>query len=149
MSKIFGNKTNRRFKKNYIINKEFQFRLISYFVALFGLTTLSLYGTSFLFFWRLKQKALTIGIPENHVFFMFLNNQKYDLDILFISLSLLNLVILIISGILISHRIAGPLFKLTKYLKNISKESEEFKLREKDFFKELEPIVNDVKGKLK
>lgn len=149
MSRIFGTKTNRRFKKNYIINKKFQFRLISYFVGLFALTTLSLYGTSFLFFWRLKQKALTIGIPKNHVFFMFLNNQKYDLDILFISLSFLNLVILVIAGILISHRIAGPLFKLNKYLKNISPASEEFRLREKDFFKELEPVVNDLKGKMK
>lgn len=149
MTQEFGTRKNRRFFKNYLINKNFQLRLISYFAGLFVVTTITLYAASFLFFWRLKSKALAIGIPDNHVFFKFLSNQKYDLDIFFISVSLVNFVILILVGLSISHRIAGPLFKLTRYLKEFSKDSGEFKLRDKDFFKELEPVVNDLREKTK
>lgn len=135
--------------KNIIIDGKFQFKLLSYFVGLFFLTTICLYSTTFLFFWRLKSKALNVGIPENHVFFKFLENQKYDLDMLFIGLAILNFIILITVGFIISHRVAGPIYKLKKYLQSMNSESENFKLRSTDFFKELEPIMNEFKNKLK
>lgn len=134
--------------KNLIILPKFQFKLMSYFVGLFLLTTVSLYSTTFLFFWRLKEKALNVGIPDNHIFFTFLNNQKQDLDALFIGLAVFNLLLLLGMGFLISHRIAGPIFKLKKQLSTISENSDEFKLRENVFFQELEPLVKNLKDKI-
>lgn len=133
--------------KNILINPKFQFKFLSFFVVLFLLSTISLYSTTFLFFWRLKEKALSVGIPDGHVFFQFLQNQKQDLDLLFIGLAAFNFLLLIGIGFIISHRIAGPIFKLKKQLEDSSDSTDEFKLRETDFFRELEPLVKQLKEK--
>jgi len=135
--------------KNLLINPKFQLKLMGYFVALFCLTTISLYSTTFLFFYRMKEKALNVGIPEGHIFFKFLGNQKHDLDTLFVGLAAVNFLLLIGVGFIISHRIAGPIFKLKKQLGPDSTDSEGFKLRQTDFFQELEPLVKALKDKTK
>lgn len=135
--------------RNLIINPGFQYRIIAYFSGLFVLTTLSLYLTSFLFFWRLEQKGLNVGIPEGHVFFRFLDNQRASFDSMFIGLALFNFGLLISVGFMISHRIAGPLYKLKRHLENLDSSSPHFQLRQKDFFRDLEPTINQLKEKLK
>lgn len=135
--------------KNLLINPRFQLKLMSYFAALFLISTVSLYSTTFLFFWRLKEKALKVGIPDGHIFFRFLQNQKSDLDSLFIGLALFNLMLLLGVGFILSHRIAGPIHKLKMHLSKLPAPAADFKLRETDFFQELEPLVNDLEGKIK
>ena len=135
--------------KNILINPRFQFKFLSFFVVLFLLTTISLYSTTFLFFWRMKEKGLSVGIPDGHIFFQFLQNQKHDLDLLFIGLAAFNFLLLIGIGFSISHRIAGPIFKLKKQLEDEDADSSEFKLRETDFFQELEPLVKKLKQEKK
>ena len=144
-----NNPSTPRQLKNILINPKFQFKLMSYFVGLFFLTTICLYSTTFLFFWKLKQKALDVGIPDGHVFYRFLINQKNDLDNLFIGLAILNFFLLLGVGFLLSHRIAGPIFKLKNQLSKIETDSRDFKLRESDFFRELEPLVKNLKDKIK
>lgn len=141
--------SNNRKIKNVLLNPAFQLKLLSYFIGLFLLSSITLYSTSYLFFKRLNDKALQVGIPEGHVFFKFLENQKADLDQLYLLLSGVNLLLLLGTGLLISHRLAGPIHKLKNYLREMNKDSGTFKLREKDFFKELEPVVEELKGKLK
>lgn len=135
--------------KNFLINPKFQFKFLTYFIVLFFITTVSLYSTTFLFFYRMKQKALNVGIPDGHVFFKFLSNQKHDLDTLFIGLAVFNFLLLISVGFVISHRIAGPIFKLKKQMGQATPELDEYKLRETDFFQELEPLVKELKEKIK
>lgn len=133
--------------KNIFINPRFQLKVMSYFFVLFLITTASLYSTTFLFFWRFKQKALTVGIPEGHVFFEFLQNQKQEMDSLFVGLAVVNLFILILTSIILTHRIAGPLSKLKSYLLR-TESKETFKLRQNDFFKEdLETVAKAMKDK--
>jgi hypothetical protein len=134
--------------KNILVERKFQIKFLSYFFLLFILTTLSLYTTTFLFFWNLKKKGLSVGIPEGHVYYQFLLNQKSDLDFLFIALAGFNLVLLVVVGFIISHRIAGPISKLKRFLQD-PESQENFQLRENDFFKELGPLVNKLKDKFK
>jgi hypothetical protein len=129
--------------KNILINPTFQLKLLSYFIFLFVTSTLTLYSTGLIFFWKMKQKALHVGIPENHVFFRFLSNQKIEFDTLFIALALVNLFLLLGTGFLISHRIAGPIHKLKIFLEQGKSEKADFKLRDNDFFKELEPLIKN------
>ncbi len=138
-----------RHLKNIFINPGFQLRLMSYFVVLFLLTTTCLYSTTFLFFWNMKKKGQEVGIPDGHVFYQFLQNQKSDLDLLFIGLAGLNLVLLLGVGFILSHRIAGPLYKLRHHLQNLRNTSPDYKTREKDFFQDMIPVVNDLRDKLK
>ena len=131
-----------------LINKAFQLKLLSYFVGLFILTTITLYSTTYLFFWNMKNKGLNVGIPEGHVYYQFLLNQKHDMDMLFIGLAVINLLLLLGVGFIVSHRIAGPIHKLKMFLQD-PKSQDKIQLRENDFFKELGPIVNDIKDKIK
>lgn len=133
--------------KNILINPTFQFKLLSYFVGLFVLTTASLYSTTYLFFWNMKDKGLNVGIPEGHVYYAFLINQKNDLDSLFIGLAIFNFCLLVLVGFIISHRIAGPIHKVKQFL-NDPISIEKVEMRENDFFKELGPIVTKLKDKL-
>ncbi|MFP5386439.1 MAG: hypothetical protein ACLGHN_10195 [Bacteriovoracia bacterium] len=136
--------TKERTFKNILINPSFQLKLLSYFIIMFLVSTLSLYSTTYLFFWNMKQKGLKVGIPDGHVYYQFLQNQKHDLDLLFIGLAAINFFLLLFVGFIISHRIAGPLYKIKQFLENPDKE-EKVTLREKDFFKELEPLLNELK----
>jgi hypothetical protein len=76
-----------------------------------------------------------------------LGDQKQDLDHLFIGLCVVNFLIFIGVTFLISHRIAGPIFKLKKMLAEDNPDSEDFKLRETDFFQELAPLIKTLKDK--
>jgi hypothetical protein len=132
---------------NLLINAPFQLKLMSYFVVLFVITTITLYSTTFLFFWNMKNKGLSVGIPEGHVYYQFLANQKHDLDLLFIGLAAFNFLLLITVGFIVSHRIAGPIHKVKQFLADpIS--IDKVQMRENDFFQELGPIVSKLKDKI-
>lgn len=131
-----------------VIDRAFQLKFLSYFVLLFLTTTASLYSTTFLFFWNMKKKALQVGIPEGHVYYQFLSDQKNDLDLLFLALAAFNFLILIVVGFIVSHRIAGPISKIKRFLQNPEAE-ENIQLRENDFFKDLAPIANQLKDRIK
>lgn len=141
-------KHERQIKK-FILDPHLQGKLLSYFIGLFVMTTTSLYSASYLFFWRIKDKAMKVGIPENHIFYRFIDGQKSDLDIIFIALTIFNLFLLLGTGIIISHRIAGPIYRFKQHLKTVTSESRPLKLREKDFFKDLEFIINGLNDRLK
>ena len=138
-----------RYLKNYILDAHFQGKLISYFVGLFMITSASLYSVSYLFFWKMKDKALKVGIPDGHIFYRFIDGQKADLDLLFVALVIFNLILLVGAGIVISHRIAGPIYRFNQYLKTLGPDSTNLKLRKSDFFKELESTINTLKEKMK
>jgi hypothetical protein len=140
----------KRQLKNILIEPQFQLKLLSYFVVLFAITTVSFYSVILIFFQRLKQKGLNVGLSPNHVFFDFLRHQKQDVDLLFIGLTVLNFLLLIGVGFIVSHRIAGPIHNLKNYLGNtLSKDSVDFKLRKNDFLTDLVPIINKLKTKIK
>lgn len=135
--------------KNLIINPRVQFKLIAVFSGVFFLTVSTLYSTIYLFFWRFHEKAINVGIPEGHVFFKFLYEQKHNLDMLFVALIIVNFFVLILVGIVISHRIAGPIEKLKNHLETIHDEAEDFRLRENDFFSDISPVVNKLRERFK
>lgn len=130
--------------QNILIDKPFQLKLLGYFLAIFTISTVTLYTTTFLFYWNLKNKGIQIGIPEGHIFYQFLIDQKQNLDVLFIGLACFNLLLMVITVLILSHRIAGPLNKIRKFLKNPN-DIEDFAIREEDFFQDLPHLVNKLK----
>ena len=134
--------------KNILILPRFQFKLLSYFIILFIVSAFSLYSTVFYFFWKLADKAKKVGIPDNHVFFEFIGNLKYDMDMTFILFTIFNFILLIGIGLIISHRIAGPIKKLLNYLDEEPFPQRDFVLRKRDFFKELESVMARLKNRL-
>lgn len=135
--------------RNIFINPKLQLRISSYFIGLFLLSTASLYSVSYFLIWRLNQKALNVGIPEDHVFFKFMNDQKHDMDMMFLAIALLNFVLLLCIVTWVSHRIAGPLHKIKGHLNGLNTESDTLRLRDNDFLKDMEPTINSLKDKIK
>jgi hypothetical protein len=134
--------SNRR--KKYLLNPKFQLKIMAYFLA-FTLFNLVIYYVAIhLFFFRFETIATELGIPENHVFFRFLSEQKSVMNLIFLASSIFTISSLSLIGLMISHRIAGPIYSLCQYLKNFGVGSgEEFELREGDFFQELPQNVNE------
>lgn len=140
----------KRHFSNVLIDPPFQIKLLSYFVFLFMISTISLYSAIYLFFHKLENKALSVGIPPGHVFFKFIGNEKADMDLMFLGLVLFNLILLLGVGFFISHRIAGPLFKLKRYLSDeIKAEAPDFQLRKNDFIQDIVPVVNSLKSRVR
>lgn len=139
---------NKRKMRSIIVYPEFQLKLISLFIGLFFLSTISIFLATHLYFWNFKQKALKAGIDQSQALFSFLDTMKLELDLTFIVVAVINLIILFGCGILISHRIAGPILKIKNFLTNKNFQQHDFALRKSDFFKELGPLINQLKKDL-
>lgn len=135
-------KSYKRFR--YVINKRFQLRFIAFmdFVALLVIGIF--YSANLFFFADLRQKALAKGISEQHIFFKYLTLQEENLSRIFASTSFLVVGSLTVLGIFYSHRIAGPLYRLTKHFESIASGSppRHVAFRQGDFFQEIPTAYN-------
>ena len=133
-------------RRNFLINPNFQLKISGWFLLLAIINILIFYGCVYSFFDIFYQKGLEIGLPKNHVFFMFIEDQINQMNIIFIISSLITLTFLLISGILISHRIAGPMFRFTRHLTELSGHGNFSKVnfRKGDYFCEVADAFNKV-----
>lgn len=133
-------------RKIYLINPNFQLRVTSYFILLAIINILVCYACVYYFFDIFQSKGVEIGLPKNHVFFMFIEDQMMQMNSVFLVMATLTAVILLIAGVLISHRIAGPMYRLNQDLRLMAdnKELRSLKFRKKDFFQEIPESFNLV-----
>lgn len=130
-------------RRNYFIKKKFQVNFAFKFLAIVVIEAVLALGI----FLYTSRGTLTTGYSGAEL--KIARTSDYFLPILFFS----NLIIVAatcIVGILVlivlSHRIAGPLYRIEKVLGDISKGdlTVRFKLREADQFIELENAVNEL-----
>jgi hypothetical protein len=102
------------------------------------------YATNAYLFWKMGQIGKSIGLHEGHVYYSMLSEQRFVADMLFALFAVLSVVAVIIFGIRVSHRIAGPIHRLKTELFQASqgKPFNELKFREKDCFPELADAYN-------
>ena len=133
-------------RKVYLINPRFQLRVTSYFILLAGINILISYACVFYFFDIFQSKGVEIGLPKNHVFFMFIEDQITQMNSIFLIMAILTFFILLVAGVLISHRIAGPMYRLNQDLRVMAdkRELKSLKFRKKDFFQEIPEAFNLV-----
>ena len=137
-------------RKIILINPKFQLKVIAFFVSLSALSIGSFYGACIWFFYQFHQMGKDLGLPADHIFYRFLSVQQAHLNYIFIGVSLVVLSILIVGGAILSHRIAGPIYRLCQHFKGISEEKEirPLSFREGDFFQEITEAVNPVLKKM-
>lgn len=140
---------NRRRLKQIWINPSFQ----THFLVKFGILNLITCGffiaTTFSFLVRLQSMAEENGFFQSVVFQNF-----WDIQIQVISFSLLVVVLLtfflfLYLGLTMSHKIAGPLYRLNQHFKSLSSSDkipvlEKVRFRKGDYFKELEDSFNEL-----
>jgi len=133
------NSDNKRHK--FLINPRFQISVIKQMVLLTCVVIAIFYGANFYHFWSLNQQGLALGLPPSHVFFVFMRNQQTTMNIFFLVTSVLALLTIVGYGLFLSHRIAGPLHRLKKYLGE-EKTNSPLSFRENDYFPEVAEAVN-------
>ena len=130
-------------RKVILINKAFQYSILGWFSLLSVLLITIFYTSLWYFFNNLKNEAISVGLPTDHIFFTFISEQKSNMDNVFILTSLLAMFLILIGGLIISHKVAGPLYRLTNHLKKHNRNNiVPVKFRKGDYFPEIEEAFN-------
>lgn len=142
-------KNNRR--KKFIINSGLQYRFLLFSLILSFVSASLFYLATMYLFWKFEQTGYEVGLPDGHIFFRFIGNQKRFMNILLLVASPIITFVTCYTGIKFSNRVAGPIFQMTKHLKelNNSKELNEITFRENDYFMELQDEFNKFIKSLK
>jgi len=134
-------------RKNYLIKKRFQFNFLSKFIILLVLESALIMG----FFMHISNNTLTTGY-YNSILTVETTSQYF-----FVSFLLITLIVVIGIGIagmvvfiLLSHRIAGPLYRFEKTLKDIENGdlTAQIDLRRSDQLIEIKEALNTVLSSL-
>lgn len=139
-------------RKNYFVNKKFQIQMAYYSLSIIAVTGISVVGSIYFFIKSLLEDAESVGATYNPEYLKFVNNIKES--ILFnssISLLVVTVFVIIIS-VLLSHKIAGPLYKLNDYLNQVADDpsrQDPISFRKNDFFSELAESTNRALNKVK
>lgn len=134
-------------RKKWIINKNFQYRFILMCIIPMLLTVICFWLGVEIIFFRMIAMAKNMGIPEGHVYYKLLVLQKSEFNFVIIVSSLVVSFIFSLWAIVFSHRIAGPIYRLTQHFKGLKKnENNHFphvRFRKGDFFIEVENEINN------
>ena len=137
--------TNRiKKRRRLLINPQFQFRFIGY-MAMSGLLMLLLFFlANKYFFWKFTEKGLAMGMPPNHMFFKFLEEQRDAMIHIYLVIALAVFTVNVIYGLYVSNRIAGPIFRIQRHIEEWFSGKKETPLvfRKNDNFHELADMIN-------
>ncbi|HLE10592.1 MAG: hypothetical protein A2504_08965 [Bdellovibrionales bacterium RIFOXYD12_FULL_39_22] len=147
------NNFNRR--KTLLINPKFQLSVIrQFFVLLFTV----FFTLALIFIWQyspLMTEVYTLGLDENHPFMIAFEKFQFMMMIVFICGGIFSISMFYLAALVISNRVAGPLYHICNHLKDLREEmattpltagsSSTFKhinLRKKDYFFEVAEEIN-------
>ena len=138
-------------RKNYLVNPRLQLRLIlgANFLAVISvllLATFNFYAQS-----HLQSYGSAVNLPPDHPVSQFLAQRQTDFDRLCLLIGVVQFVVFNAAAIFLSHRIAGPLYRLERHLEEVGagKEPSDVKFRKGDFYEHLAEACNKVMGRLR
>ena len=131
-------------RRQFIIYPQFQYTLI--------MTNLFILTTTLIFVGVLLSRSMrylqTVGktaeLPDNHVYFQTLAVHEASIYTNLFIAAVLSIFVSTILTVVLSHRVAGPIYRLKKHLKNFIETNKYEKLffRKNDFFSDLPDLVN-------
>ena len=139
-------------RRQFLVDAPFQLSIIGYFTLLAIISLCIFYGSELYFFWKWKQIGHEAGLESGHVFFRFLEEQRRVMSIVFWSTASSSILVMGLGGLILSHRVAGPLVKIRAHLLKYadSKEWEEIRVRRNDYFISTVQAINQfIKSKSK
>lgn len=131
-------------RKVLLINPRFQLTCLGFSASLALLSLSIVFFANAYFFWKFKGLGATSGLSQDHVFFRFLQEQQSQMNGIFLATAVLVFGVLLLGGLLLSHRVAGPLYHLEQHCRRLAQgeRAGELRFREKDFFQEIPPVFN-------
>ncbi len=132
-------KNYNRFVTKFIINPKFQFKMVLLFLLISVMNNVIFYTAVHLFFNQAQSGAASMGIPEAKPFYDFIMNQKNEMNFNLIIVLVLSTLLMFFIGITLSHKIAGPLYRLNLHFRNMANDStlKKIHFRKGDFFNEI------------
>lgn len=131
-------------RRKYLIHPRFQYTITGFNVALAGLLILLMYGENKYLFSKFTETQPEL--MNDPIIVQMVAEEKARLySVLGISSAII-LAVMMIGGMILSNRVAGPVYRLRKHMEDIlsGKVSGDVHFREKDFFPELADTFNKV-----
>ncbi|MBI2519659.1 MAG: hypothetical protein HYV97_04555 [Bdellovibrio sp.] len=135
---------NQRKSKSLLIDPRFQFTVIGLFASISLFACAILYTAVHYIFNQFVERGVELGLAKGHVFYQFIEWQKGKFDMAFYIVSLSVFLAITLSGLFLSHRIAGPLLRFKQYLQEEKDKPDVVPLtfRKGDFFSDLPDLFN-------
>lgn len=134
-------------RRNYLINPGFQLRFMFYIACGMLMGFAVIYVTNLWYLNMLIEQGRELGLDPGHVYFEFIDQQRRLMNIAFLVVCSAVFAALMVAGLLLSHKIAGPVYRVQMYSRQvISGNLPPYKVsfRKGDFFPELATMVNDL-----
>jgi hypothetical protein len=131
-------------RRNFLINPKFQLSFLAYTIGVSVLTICFFYAADAYFFWKFQQLGQGLGLPSNHVFFQFIDEQRSAKNMYYAVAAVVTVSVLGAWGLLLSHHVAGPLYRLRKHLMSVAtgETMSDVRFRKGDFFQEVADAYN-------
>ena len=132
-------------RKKLIIYPEFQYKFIGYFLSAIFISCFLLYVGQFYLIKELYHEGVSLNLPLDHEYFKILSYHEEKFKEIFFTTVVVFFIFFSIFGLILSHRIAGPLVKLNKAIKKVieGEDPKEIQFRKNDFFKEVADNYNE------
>jgi methyl-accepting chemotaxis protein len=145
---------NPRIRRRFLINRGFQLRFIAFAVVTAVVACTSFYAANCYFFYKYQGFAIESGFPASHPFFKMLANMEDAMTLIFAITSLSIIGIATLTGLVFSHRVAGPLFRLKNHFDRVARGEtmSNINFRQGDYFDDVATAYNrqmeHLRGKL-
>jgi len=141
-----------RKKSSLLINPKFQWTLIGYAAFVATLIFIAVYGLFTYGFNEFVQIGHQAGLPDGHVYFQFIKMQETTFLRVILAIACVVGTILIFGGLAVSHKIAGPMYRLRLEFNKMAEADNpalhKVNFREGDFFPEVPKAFNDLVSKI-
>ncbi len=134
---------SRQFK-NYFIYPSFQWKVIVLFMLVSLISPLILVFFQLQLFQEQMKSGELSNLPDTHPYFTFLKSFQEQFLVMFGFSVLASFVICFFMGLLVSHKVAGPLVKIRNYFDRVGdgEPEKEISFREGDFFQDVAAAYN-------
>jgi hypothetical protein len=132
-------------RRKLLINPPFQLSFLRYILGIAGFTLAVFYAAKVFFFYQTRKYISDLGIPPEHMIFDFLNQQSRVMDWIFLGAALVESLFLGFLGLRLSHRVAGPVYRVTQDMLAFAKgePARKIRFRKGDYFPELADAYNE------
>ncbi|MBI2605959.1 MAG: hypothetical protein HYW49_07750 [Deltaproteobacteria bacterium] len=139
------------YRRRYLIMPAFQLRLIFWNMGII----LGIFAIVLVVIARSMGEMVDMGneagLPASHPYFQFAHDLARNFYIYFSGAFVVGIVLACTVTLLVSHRLAGPIFRLRKYFDGLSTGGpvSELRFRKNDFLQDFAPVVNATLKRVK
>jgi sensor histidine kinase YesM len=131
-------------RKVVFINPRFQGFFLGFMLGMNAIVLGIVYLSQVYFFSEFERMGVTLGLPPDHALFRFMAEQRFTLNQIFAVVAGVSFVFSTFFALVVSHRIAGPLYRLKGHMIRVALGAtrSEVHFRDGDFFPEIARAYN-------